>query len=104
MDEKRPNTKGLVSRRFRLSQVEIKIINANTDETRTRIVELIDKSDPIKAAREKTRLAPGEMIYRTAVISDRPVLGVMTPEEFLFRCRILEYNTQTSNQRKDEEQ
>lgn len=101
MDEKRPNTKGLISRRFRRSQVEIKIIDANSDEIRTRQIELINKGDPVKAARERVRLAPGEMIYRTTVLSDQYILVVMTPEEFLFRGRILEY-TPSSTQRKDE--
>ena len=103
MDEKRPNTKGLVSRRFRQSCVEIKIINANTDEVRTKKVDLIDKGDPIKAAREKISLQPGEMIYKATIIKDRHVIVTMTPEEFLFRGRILEY-TPSSTQRKDAEQ
>lgn len=101
MDEKRPNTKGLISRRFRRSQVEIKIIDANSDKILTRLIELINKGDPVKAARERVRLAPGEMIYRTTVLSDQYILVVMSPEEFLFRGRILEY-TPSSTQRKDE--
>ena len=103
MNEKRPNTKGLVSRRFRQSCVEIKIINANTDEVRTKKVDLIDKGDPIKAAREKISLQPGEMIYRATLLTDRYVIVTMTPEEFLFRGRILEY-TLSSTQRKEQEQ
>ncbi len=102
MDEKRPNTKGLVSRRFRQSVVELRIINANNDEVRIKTVELIDKGDPVKAAREKTSLQPGEMIYKAAIIKDRHVIVTMTPEEFLFRGRILEY-TPSSTQRKDSE-
>ena len=102
MDEKRPNTKGLVSRRFRQSKVELRIINANNDEVRVKTVELIDKGDPVKAAREKTSLRPGEMIYKTTILSDRHVIVTMTPEEFLFRGRILEY-TPSSTQRKDAE-
>lgn len=103
MDEKRPNTKGLVSRRFRQSKVELRIINANNDEVRVKTVELIDKGDPIKAAREKTSLRPGEMIYKATILSDRHVIVTMTPEEFLFRGRILEY-TPSSTQRKEQEQ
>ena len=103
MDEKRPNTKGLVSRRFRQSVVELRIINANNDEVRIKTVELIDKGDPVKAAREKTSLQPGEMIYKATIIKDRHVIVTMTPEEFLFRGRILEY-TPSSSQRKDSEQ
>lgn len=103
MNEKRPNTKGLISRHFRRSQVEIKIIDANSDEIRTRQIEIIDKGDPIKAARERVRLAPGEMIYRTTMLTDKYILVVMTPEEFLFRGRILEY-TPSQTQRKDKEQ
>ena len=102
MDEKRPNTKGLVSRRFRQSKVELRIINANNDEVRVKTVELIDKGDPVKAAREKTSLQPGEMIYKATIIKDRHVIVTMTPEEFLFRGRILEY-TPSSTQRKDSE-
>lgn len=102
MDEKRPNTKGLVSRRFRQSVVELRIINANNDEVRIKTVELIDKGDPVKAAREKTSLQPGEMIYKATIIMDRYVIVTMTPEEFLFRGRILEY-TPSSTQRKDAE-
>lgn len=102
MDEKRPNTKGLVSRRFRQSVVELRIINANNDEVRIKTVELIDKGDPVKAAREKTSLQPGEMIYKATIIKDRHVIVTMTPEEFLFRGRILEY-TPSSTQRKDSE-
>lgn len=101
MDEKRPNTKGLVSRRFRQSKVELRIINANNDEVRVKTVELIDKGDPVKAAREKTSLRPGEMIYKATILSDRHVIVTMTPEEFLFRGRILEY-TPSSTQRKDD--
>ena len=89
MDEKRPNTKGLVSRRFRQSVVELRIINANNDEVRIKTVELIDKGDPVKAAREKTSLQPGEMIYKATIIKDRHIIVTMTPEEFLFRGRIL---------------
>ena len=103
MDEKRPNTKGLVSRRFRQSVVELRIINANNDEVRIKTVELIDKGDPVKAAREKTSLQPGEMIYKATIIKDRHIIVTMTPEEFLFRGRILEY-TPSSSQRKDSEQ
>lgn len=102
MDEKRPNTKGLVSRRFRQSVVELRIINANNDEVRIKTVELIDKGDPVKAAREKTSLRSGEMIYKATILSDRHVIVTMTPEEFLFRGRILEY-TPSSTQRKDAE-
>lgn len=104
MNEKRPNTKGLVSRRFRQSCVEIKIINANTDEVRTKKVDLIDKGDPIKTAREKISLQPGEMIYRATILTDRYVIVTMTPEEFLFRGRILEYIPLSSTQRKEQEQ
>ena len=64
-------------------------------------LELIDKGDPVKAAREKTSLRPGEMIYKATILSDRHVIVTMTPEEFLFRGRILEY-TPSSTQRKDE--
>ena len=102
MDEKRPNTKGLISRRFRQSQVELKILNTNSDEVRTKKIDLIDKGDPIKAAREKANLQPGEMIYRSTLLADRYVIAVMTPEEFLFRSRILEYIPLSSTQRKDE--
>lgn len=102
MIEKRPNTKGLVSRRFRQSTVELKIINANSDEVRTKKIDLVDKGDPIKAAREKASLQPGEMIYKASLLADRYVIAVMTPEEFLFRSRILEYIPITSSQRKDE--
>lgn len=105
MDElKRPNTKGLISRRFRQSVVELKIINTNSDEQRTKRVELVDKGDPVRAACEKARLQPGEMIYRKTIIADRYVIVVMTPEEFLYRGRILEFIPYTSTQRKDSEQ
>lgn len=104
MNEKRPNTKGLISRRFRQSQVELKILNTNSDEVRTKKIDLIDKGDPIKSAREKTNLQPGEMIYRSTLLADRYVIAVMTPEEFLYRGRILEYTPYTSTQRKDSEQ
>lgn len=102
MTEKRPNTKGLVSRRFRQSTVELKIINTNSDEVRTKKIDLIDKGDPIKAAREKANLQPGEMIYRSTLLADRYVIAVMSPEEFLYRSRILEYTPVSSTQRKDE--
>lgn len=102
MDKKRPNTKGMVSRRFRLSQVELKIINCRTDEVRTTTIDLIDNKDPFMSARKKTPLQPGEMIYRYNLVSDRYVIAVMTPEEFLFRSRILDYIPSSSTQRKDE--
>lgn len=88
---KRPNTKGLISRRFRQCTVELRIINVNTEELRTRSVELIDKKDPIKAAREQTRLEAGEMILKAAITSDRYIVVTQTPDEFLFNGRILEY-------------
>ena len=96
----RPNTKGMVSRRFRQSLVEVRIINANTEETRTKTYEFTDKADPVKLARDRTRLAPGEMILRITLKADRYVLGVMSPEEYLLHCRILEYKP-ISNQGKD---
>lgn len=99
---KRPNTKGLISRRYRQSVVDVRIINAKTDELRTKRVELIDKGDPIKASREMVRLQPGEMILRTTIAADRFVIVTMTPEEFLFHGRILEYTPITN--RKDTEQ
>ena len=102
MQGKRPNTKGLISRRFRHSQVELKILNTNCDELRTKIIDLIDKGDPIKSAREKANLQPGEMIYRSTLLTDRYVIAVMTPEEFLHRSRILEYIPLSSTQRKEE--
>jgi len=92
MDElKRPNTKGLISRRFRQCTVDLRIINVNTEELRTRSVELIDKKDPIKAAREQTRLEAGEMILKTTLTSDRYIVVTQTPDEFLYNGRILEY-------------
>lgn len=90
-ESKRPNTKGLVSRRFRQCTVELRIINVKTEELRTRSVELFDKKDPIKAAREQTRLEAGEMILRAAITSDRYIVVTQTPDEFLYNGRILEY-------------
>ena len=104
MTAQRPNTKGLISRRFRQSTVEIRIINAKTDELRTKTIELIDKSDPVKAARMKVRLSPGEMILRTTVTADRYIIVTQTPEEFLFHGRILEYKPISFTDRKDKEQ
>lgn len=91
IDWKRPNTKGLISRRFRQCTVELRIININTEELRTRSVELIDKKDPIKAAREQTQLEAGEMILKAAITSDRYIVVTQTPDEFLYNGRILEY-------------
>lgn len=90
-ESKRPNTKGLISRRFKQCTVELRIINVNTEKLRTRSVELIDKKDPIKAAREQTRLEAGEMILRAAITSDQYIVVTQSPEEFLFHGRILEY-------------
>lgn len=106
-DLKRPNTKGMISRRYRMSTVRLAILNTKSDVIRYEIVEdLVDKVDPIRAAVDKIRpkLAESELIYRKDLISDRKVIVVMSPEEFLFSGRILEYIPNTSNERKDEEQ
>lgn len=97
---KRPNTKNMVSRRFRCSRVSVRIINAQTDQLRTADLSLIDKADPVKAARERVRLQPGEMILRVTVIEDRYVIVTQSPEEFIHYGRVLEY---IPIQRKDQE-
>ena len=94
MDEikfKRPNTKGMVSRRFRCTKVAVRIINAKSEEARTVELSFVDKADPIQLARGKIRLAAGEMILRTEITEDKYVIAVQSPEEFLFNSRILEY-------------
>ena len=96
--DKRPNTKGLISRRFRKTTVMLRIIDVNTEQLRTKEHELIDKGDPVKIARENTRLQPGEMILRATITEDKYVLVVMTPEEFLFRGKILEYTPITEKE------
>ena len=95
---KRPNTKGMISRRFRKTTVSVRIIDVNTEQLQTKEHDLIDKGDPVKIARENTRLQPGEMILRATVTEDKYVLVVMTPEEFLFRGKILEYTPITEKE------
>lgn len=97
--DKRPNTKGLISRRFRKTTVMVRIIDVNTEQLRSKEYELIDKGDAVKIARERTRLQPGEMILRATITEDKYVLVVMTPEEFLFRGRVLEYTPYTNQEK-----
>ena len=107
-DLKRPNTKGMISRCYRMSTVRLAILNTKSDVIRYELVEdLVDKVDPVRAAVDRIRpkLAESELIYRKDLISDRKVIVAMSPEEFLFAGRILEYipNSSTSNDRKDED-
>lgn len=90
--DKRPDTKGMVSRSFRETRIALRIISAESEEIRTAEVTIIDtKGDPVKEARSRVRLKPGEMILRAEIKTDRRIVGVMSPEEFLHYCRILEY-------------
>lgn len=94
MEYKRPNTKGLVSRSFRRSTVSIRILNVDQEDFRTLVLEdIMDEPDPIKTAREMAskRMSDREMIVRADMIKDGMVVYVMTPEEFRFRGRVLEY-------------
>lgn len=100
--EKRPNTKGLVSRRYRQTRIAVRVINSQTDQFRTVDLEIIDKKDPVRAAREKVKLEPYEMILRASVISDRYVIVTQTPEEFLFYGKVKEYIPITKNERNAE--
>lgn len=90
--DKRPSSKGMVSRTFRITEVAVRIVSALTEGLRTANVTVIDtKGDPLKAARSQAHLQPGEMILRAEIISDRRALIVMSPEEFIHYGRELEY-------------
>lgn len=93
--EIRPNTKGMISRTFRITTVSVRIISALTEEMRNKEITVIDtKGDPIKAARAQVRLTPGEMILRAEIIKDRRSVIVMSPEEFIHYGREVEYISQ----------
>lgn len=97
--DKRPDTKGMVSRSFRETCIALRIISAESEEIRTAEVTIIDtKGDPVKAGRSRVRLQPGEMILRAEIKTDRRIVGVMSPEEFLHYCRILEYKPITKGE------
>lgn len=83
----RPNTKGLVSRIFRVTIIAVRIIGIESEDIRTIELEILNKKDPCKFARAVTPLKAGEMILRCDVISDRHALHVMTPEEFYYNSR-----------------
>lgn len=87
----RPNTKGLVSRDFRVTCIAARIISIQTEDIRTEEMEILDKSDPVRYARSVIRLRPGEMIFRVDIISDRHVIKSMTKEEFYYSSREIPY-------------
>ena len=90
--DKRPNTKGLVSRTFRITVVSVRIISARTESMRTAEITVIDThGDPIKQARSTVRLNAGEMILRAEVKSDRKAVITQSPEEFIHYGREVEY-------------
>ena len=87
----RPNTKGLVSRIFRVTIIAVRIIGIQSEEIRTVEREVLNKRDPTKYVRATTILYPGEMILRCDIISDRRVLRVMTPEEYYYNSREINF-------------
>lgn len=93
---KRPNTKGMVSRTFRITRLSVRIISALTEELKTKEIEIIDtKGDPLKAARSRIVLNEGEMILRIEIISDELAVYEQSPEEFIFYGRKVEYKPNT---------
>ena len=85
-DPKRPNTKGYISRRFRVSSAIVTIIHSKTERKReVRLETILNELVPEAYARYSVRLEPGEMVLRVEIIRDEYVIVTMSPEEFYFR-------------------
>ena len=83
---KRPNTKGYISRRFRVSSAIVTIIHSKTEQKReVRLETILNEPIPEAYARYSVRLEPGEMVLRVDITRDEYVIVTMTPEEFFFR-------------------
>lgn len=85
-DPKRPNTKGYISRRFRVSSAIVTIIHSKTERKReVKLETILNEPVPEAYARYSVRLEPGEMVLRVEIIRDEYVIVTMSPEEFYFR-------------------